>query len=183
MHTLLLSLRMLARDARAGELPVLLAALVIAVASVTSVGFFADRVGRALTQESHQLIGADLVVSADRPMPEEYASQATAEGLKSLRLYVPREALPETEEDEFYLTDLAPGRSLIEYLVAQGVPTDVVNDHGETALQTALNQEIVRWKIAREGAVGKDGDLNAVLAHETSDTVKKAMGIKKVASN
>jgi len=71
-----------------------------------------------------------------------------------------------------------------EYLVAQGVPTDVVNDHGETALQTALNQEIVRWKIAKEGAVGKDGDLNAVLAHETSDTVKKAMGIKsKVASN
>ena len=72
---------------------------------------------------------------------------------------------------------------MIEYLVAQGVPTDVVNDHGEMALQTALNQEIVRWKIAKEGAVGKDGDLNAVLAHDTSDAVKKAMGIKKVASN
>ena len=44
-QTLRLALRMLARDARAGELRVLLAALVIAVASVTSVGFFADRIG------------------------------------------------------------------------------------------------------------------------------------------
>lgn len=83
MHTLLLSLRMLARDARAGELRVLVAALVIAVASVTSVGFFADRVGRALTQESHQLIGADLVVSGDRPMPGEFAAEASGRGLST----------------------------------------------------------------------------------------------------
>ena len=81
MHILKLSLRMLARDFRAGELRVLLAALIIAVASVTSVGFFADRVGRALTQESHQLIGADLVVSADRPMPDLYAGEAVRRSL------------------------------------------------------------------------------------------------------
>ena len=81
MHTLLLSLRMLSRDARAGELRVLLAALIIAVASVTSVGFFADRVGRALSQESHQLIGADLVVSGDRPMPDLFAGEAVSRGL------------------------------------------------------------------------------------------------------
>ena len=39
MHAIRLALKMLARDARAGELRILLAALVIAVASVTSVGF------------------------------------------------------------------------------------------------------------------------------------------------
>lgn len=81
MHSLILSLRMLARDARAGELRVLLAALVIAVASVTSVGFFADRIGRALSQESHQLIGADLVVTADQPMSGEFAGEAASRGL------------------------------------------------------------------------------------------------------
>lgn len=81
MHTVRLAWRMLVRDARAGELRLLAVALVIAVASVTSVGFFADRIGRALTRESHQLIGADLVVSADRPLPESFATAARAAGL------------------------------------------------------------------------------------------------------
>jgi len=61
------SLRMLARDWRAGELQVLAAALVIAVASVTSVAFFADRVGQALVRDVHQLLGADLVLASDHP--------------------------------------------------------------------------------------------------------------------
>ena len=81
MHTLQLALRMLGRDARAGELRVLFAALVIAVASVTSVGFFADRIGRALTQESHQLIGADFVISADRPISMAFEDEARRRGL------------------------------------------------------------------------------------------------------
>src|SRR3954470_21022082 len=59
--------RMLRRDWRAGELSVLAAALVIAVAGVTSVGFFADRVGQALERDAHQLLGADLVLVADHP--------------------------------------------------------------------------------------------------------------------
>jgi putative ABC transport system permease protein len=58
---------MLARDWRAGELRVLAAALVLAVASVTTVGFFADRVSQALLRDAHQLMGADLVLLADHP--------------------------------------------------------------------------------------------------------------------
>src|SRR3982751_5997419 len=61
------SFRMLRRDWRAGELRVLAAALVIAVASVTTVGFFADRVSQALVRDAHQLLGADLVLVADHP--------------------------------------------------------------------------------------------------------------------
>ncbi|WP_154589587.1 hypothetical protein, partial [Bordetella pertussis] len=47
LPTLRLGLRMMMRDARAGELRllVLVLALVVAVAAVTSVGFLADRVG------------------------------------------------------------------------------------------------------------------------------------------
>ena len=48
MSTLRLALRMLSRDWRAGELTVLIAAMVLAVASVGTVGFFADRVKGAL---------------------------------------------------------------------------------------------------------------------------------------
>ena len=80
-----LSLKMLARDARAGELRILLAALVIAVASVTSVGFFADRIGRALNQEAHQLIGADFVLSSDRPLDDAVSAAAAARGLRVVR--------------------------------------------------------------------------------------------------
>lgn len=36
----------------------------------------------------------------------EVASKEAADALRGLRLYVPREALPATEEDEFYLADL-----------------------------------------------------------------------------
>ena len=59
------AMRMLARDWRAGELRVLAAALVVAVASITSVAFFADRVSRALVRDAHQMLGADLVLVSD----------------------------------------------------------------------------------------------------------------------
>jgi putative ABC transport system permease protein len=77
------SLRMLARDWRAGELRVLAAAMVIAVASVTSVGFFADRVGRGLARDAHQLLGADLVIVSDHAFSAELGGALEARGLRS----------------------------------------------------------------------------------------------------
>ena len=72
--------RMLRRDWRAGELGVLALALVVAVASVTSVGFFADRVGRALERDAHQLLGADLVLVSDHPWSAGLAQKIVASG-------------------------------------------------------------------------------------------------------
>jgi putative ABC transport system permease protein len=71
---------MLVRDWRAGELGVLAAALVIAVASVTSVGFFADRVGRALARDAHQLLGADLVLVSDHPWSQHIRETVVGSG-------------------------------------------------------------------------------------------------------
>jgi putative ABC transport system permease protein len=76
------ALRMLARDWRAGELRVLAAALVVAVASITSVAFFADRVSRALVRDAHQLLGADLVLVSDHPWREEIADEIARRGLQ-----------------------------------------------------------------------------------------------------
>jgi putative ABC transport system permease protein len=73
---------MLVRDWRAGELRILAAALVIAVASVTSVAFFADRIGQALERDSHQLLGADLVLVSDHPWTPEIASEIRGRGLE-----------------------------------------------------------------------------------------------------
>jgi len=63
-----LALRMLLRDWRAGEMRVLAAALVVAVAAVTAVGFFTDRIRLALERQATELLGADLVVSSDHPL-------------------------------------------------------------------------------------------------------------------
>ncbi|MHB1429724.1 MAG: ABC transporter permease [Rhodocyclaceae bacterium] len=82
MNTLRLTLRMLARDLRAGEVTVLFLALVLAVAALTSVGFLADRVQKAVEREAHQLLGGDLLLTADHPWPEAFRDAARQHGLR-----------------------------------------------------------------------------------------------------
>jgi len=81
MNNVSFLLRMLRRDARAGELHLLVAALVIAVAALTAVGFFTDRVRQALALEANQLLGADLLLTSDHPWLPETASEARKRGL------------------------------------------------------------------------------------------------------
>ena len=81
MPTLNLALRMLTRDWRAGELTVLIAAIILAVGSVGTVAFFADRVKTALTRHANLLLGADVLVSGDRALPESLADEARRRGL------------------------------------------------------------------------------------------------------
>jgi putative ABC transport system permease protein len=59
---------MLGRDWRAGELRLLLAAVVLAVAALSSVGFFASRLSNALNLQARQLLGADAVLTSDNPI-------------------------------------------------------------------------------------------------------------------
>ena len=77
-----LSWRMMMRDWRAGELRFLLVALMIAVASLSSVGFFADRLRSGLQRDAHQLLGADLLVSADFPINPNWRTEAFEQGLQ-----------------------------------------------------------------------------------------------------
>jgi len=65
------SWQMLLRDWRAGELRVLALALVTAVAAITSVAFFADRIAQGLARDAHQLLGADLVLVSDHPWKQD----------------------------------------------------------------------------------------------------------------
>jgi len=75
------SWNMLVRDWRAGELRVLAMALVVAVAAVTSVAFFADRIAQGLARDAHQLLGADLVLRSDHPWQREIAAEIDRRGL------------------------------------------------------------------------------------------------------
>ncbi|MEN9783148.1 MAG: hypothetical protein RJA24_491 [Pseudomonadota bacterium] len=81
-----LALRLLARDWRAGELTLVAVAVVVAVASVTTVGFFADRVHQALSRQANQLLGADLVISGDRALDAVFAADAERRGLQVARM-------------------------------------------------------------------------------------------------
>ena len=76
-----MSWRLTRRDWSAGELRLLLLALVVAVAAIASVGFFVDRMAQALSQQARQLLGADLVIASDRPLDERLAAQARERGL------------------------------------------------------------------------------------------------------
>jgi putative ABC transport system permease protein len=79
---IMLAWRLLGREMRSGELRLLFAALAIAVAAVTAVGFFADRVRLALDRQAQQLIGGDLILVGDQPWPESFAAEAGKRGLQ-----------------------------------------------------------------------------------------------------
>ena len=78
-------LRLLMREWRAGELHVLVAALVVAVAAVTAVGFFTDRVERAMTLQASELLAADTLLRSTVPIDETKVEAAHLLGLDTAR--------------------------------------------------------------------------------------------------
>jgi len=77
-----LAWRQTRRDFRAGELRLLAVAVMLAVAALTAVGFFADRLNTGLQRDARQLLGGDAVVTSDRPTPPELVAKAKALGLR-----------------------------------------------------------------------------------------------------
>ncbi|HRL55467.1 MAG TPA: ABC transporter permease, partial [Acidovorax temperans] len=76
--------RTLLRDLRAGELRLLMVAVTLAVAALTSVGFFADRLQGGLQRDALQLLGGDVVVASDNPTPQAFVDKAQALGLQTV---------------------------------------------------------------------------------------------------
>ncbi|SDU06897.1 ABC transporter permease [Halopseudomonas salegens] len=77
-----LAARLLAREWKAGELRVLVFALVIAVLVSTAISFFTDRLQRGMVSRAAEFLGADLVLSSRASLPEEWRLQATELGLQ-----------------------------------------------------------------------------------------------------
>ena len=80
-----LTLRQALRDLAAGEVRLLIAALALAVASVTTISFLTDRAERALALEANRLLGGDAVLRADAPLPAETLALADRPGLRAVR--------------------------------------------------------------------------------------------------
>ena len=86
MREVRLAWRLLARDFRAGEVTLIAVAIVIAVAAVTTVGFFTDSVQRVLELEANRLLGADLVIADSRPLDPGLAREAARRGLATVEV-------------------------------------------------------------------------------------------------
>ncbi len=117
----LLALRLLARDWRAGDLGTLSLALLLAVASLTTVGFFTERVRLGMAQEATRFLGADLVVVADHPLPVAYEEEALRLGLHVARsLRFPSMAVAGEHAVLSEIKAVGPGYPLRGQLLVEG---------------------------------------------------------------
>ncbi|PAT39455.1 ABC transporter permease [Vandammella animalimorsus] len=83
MRPVALGLKSLQRDWRAGELTVLLLAVLLAVAALCAVAFFADRLQAGLQRDARQLLAADAVLASDHGIEPAWRQQAQALGLQT----------------------------------------------------------------------------------------------------
>ncbi|MGI9151649.1 MAG: ABC transporter permease [Limnohabitans sp.] len=79
-----LAWRTLWRDARAGELRLLVVAVALGVAALSSVSFLADRLNGGLQRDARQLLGGDVVVVSDQATPAHIVQHAKQLGLQGL---------------------------------------------------------------------------------------------------
>lgn len=80
--------RTLWRDARAGELRLLWVAVMLAVAALTAVSFFANRLEAGLERDARQLLGGDVVVASNDGKLEAFVAQAQQQGLRHVTTMV-----------------------------------------------------------------------------------------------
>ena len=79
----LISLRLLRRDWKGGELHLLFLALIMAVTSITGIALFTDRLEKALLLESANMLAADRIVSGRGDLPREVLTEGQTRGLST----------------------------------------------------------------------------------------------------
>jgi putative ABC transport system permease protein len=76
MRALAYAVRSFGRELRSGEVIVLLAAVALAVAALTAVGFLTDRIGRAVARQANEVLAADLRLRSPEELPAEWREAA-----------------------------------------------------------------------------------------------------------
>ncbi len=137
------------RDLRAGELRLLMVAVCLAVAALTSVGFFADRLQAGLQRDATQLLGGDAVLVGDAPIPAaltQMAGQLGLQGAATLTFPTMARAAPE-QGGQIKLVALKAVQSpyplrgrlrLATERTAQGVLSDAIPEPGEAWVEPGL---------------------------------------------
>lgn len=78
----MLSLKLLWRNWRSGEVKILAFAITLAVAVVTAISVFTDRLETALVQESASFMGADTIVGSSQTFPETWQTDIQNIGVR-----------------------------------------------------------------------------------------------------
>ena len=83
MKAIRYALRSFRRELRSGEVLVLLAAVSLAVAALTAVGFLTDRIGKAVARQANEVLAADLRLRSQAPVPDAWRELAGEYGLET----------------------------------------------------------------------------------------------------
>lgn len=83
MKAIVFALRSFGREIRSGEVLVLLAAVGLAVAALTAVGFLTDRIGKAVARQANEVLAADLRLRSQAPVPDEWRELAAEYDLQT----------------------------------------------------------------------------------------------------
>lgn len=167
------ALRSLKRDRSSGELRVLALALVVAVASVTAVGFFTDRIGRAVVRQAADVLAADMFATSGFPLPENLEPEARSRGLSTARhVRFPSVVVNATDESQLVavkaVSDGYPLRGALR-LAALESPDTIERVSGEAADDAIAAAPLATAPPA--GTVWIDPQLQSALALSPGDTL------------
>ncbi len=146
MNRLGLAVRLLKRDARSGELTLLVLALIIAVSSSTAISLFADRMHRTMSTQAAEFLAADLVITSSDLIPIEWLEKARELGLKQAKTSEFSTVL--IENDELLLagvkavSPLYPLRGELKTTQAD-YSVETVRNHGPKAGEVWLDTRVL----------------------------------------
>ena len=157
MKAVIYALRSFGRELRSGEVIVLLAAIALAVAALTAVGFLTDRIGRAVARQANEVLAADLRLRTPDPIPAAWHEMAAEYGLESA-------------ETQTFPSVVFAG-SLSSLATIKGVSSSYPL-RGEVRVSDDLfGPQRIAQGIPQSGSVWADGALMARLAVSVGDHI------------
>lgn len=157
MRLFFLAVKLLLREWRAGELYILLVALIIAVTALSSISFYTDRIARALDTQASELLGGDLVVTSPNPLPPQWQEKAQSLNLQTAAILI--------------FPTVAVAGDQLQLVEVKAVPTNYplrghlsITDNPNGAGQTTNN-------IPAPGTVWVDTKLLALLSTKLGSTI------------
>jgi len=147
--TLALAARLFRRDLRSAPCAIIVLAAFVAVAAITAVGSFTDRVRLALDAQSSALLAADMALVSSEVIPPDIAERAAATGIDTTELLGMRSVVTHGEQLQLVelkaVTDGYPLRGellLTDTMFGAGVRASGIPPRGEAWVEARLLQRL-----------------------------------------